>query len=142
MEQIHEVVIQNRLALDILMTEKGAVCKVFNTRCGFYIPASVTDLITNMNKTVSTPPPVDNSWFPWFWGLWGGWGNLLLAVILHIVIVLTALFLLACLLVCTLWLCIFSALALIRSYSALGIDLKPEDIGGDCFYSFRIKWGY
>ena len=52
--QIRKVVLQNRLALDILMTARGT-CAIIHTHCCTYIPdmsTNVTHFTKLMNKTI------------------------------------------------------------------------------------------
>uniref|UniRef100_A0A673NGR9 Uncharacterized protein n=1 Tax=Sinocyclocheilus rhinocerous TaxID=307959 RepID=A0A673NGR9_9TELE len=51
MKQIRDAVIQNRLVLDTLMSERGGLCKMLGTLCCFHIPdysENVTNIITHM----------------------------------------------------------------------------------------------
>lgn len=57
-QALRTAVIQNRLALDILLAEKGWVCKILNTSCCFNIPdnhANHSSVITEMRKAAQTP---------------------------------------------------------------------------------------
>ncbi len=77
MRQIRDAVIQNRLVLDILTSEKGGVCKMLGVSCCFHIPDysdNVTNIITHMRMAVKEPEQTNNAWFEWLTSLWGGWG--------------------------------------------------------------------
>ena len=51
--QIRKVVLQNRLALDILTATQGATCAIIHTQCCTYIPDSSTN-ITHFTKHINT----------------------------------------------------------------------------------------
>lgn len=51
---VRVTVIQNRLALDLLLAEKGGVCRVLNTSCCFHIPdnhVNISDSVTFSLRT-------------------------------------------------------------------------------------------
>ncbi|XP_058616612.1 uncharacterized protein LOC131530382 isoform X1 [Onychostoma macrolepis] len=76
MKQIRDTVIQNRLALDLLTSEKGGVCKMLGTSCCFHIPDysdNVTNIITHMRMAVKEPERANDVWLEWLTNLWGGW---------------------------------------------------------------------
>ena len=53
--QIRKVVLQNRLALDILTAARGGTCAIIHTQCCTYIPAisnNVTHFTKHMNKII------------------------------------------------------------------------------------------
>jgi hypothetical protein len=53
--QIRKVVLQNRLALDILTATKGGTCAIVHTQCCTYIPdmsTNVTHFTSHMNKMI------------------------------------------------------------------------------------------
>ena len=53
--QIRKVVLQNRLALDILTAARGGTCAVIHTQCCPYIPdrsTHVTHFTKHMNKMI------------------------------------------------------------------------------------------
>ena len=53
--QIRKVVLQNRLALDILTAAQGRTCAIIHTHCCTYIPdmsTNVTHFTKLMNKTI------------------------------------------------------------------------------------------
>jgi len=61
--QIRKVVLQNRLALDILTAAQGGTCAIIHTQCCTYIPdmsTNVTYFTKHMNKMIGamdTPEP-------------------------------------------------------------------------------------
>ena len=53
--QIRKVVLQNRLALDILTAAQGGTCAIIHTQCCTYIPdmsTNVTHFTNHMNKMI------------------------------------------------------------------------------------------
>ena len=53
--QIRNVVLQNRLALDILTATQGGTCAIVHTQCCTYIPdmsTNVTHFTNHMNKMI------------------------------------------------------------------------------------------
>ena len=53
--QIRKVVLQNRLALDILTAAQGGTCAIIHTQCCTYIPdmsTNVTHFTKHMNKMI------------------------------------------------------------------------------------------
>lgn len=89
MTAIRTAVIQHRLALDILLAERGGVCKLLNISCCFYIPdehENITNVIKHMREAIRVPPAADNSWFAWLTQLWGGWGYWMIHVMIPVVI--------------------------------------------------------
>uniref|UniRef100_A0A3B3ZHR9 Uncharacterized protein n=1 Tax=Periophthalmus magnuspinnatus TaxID=409849 RepID=A0A3B3ZHR9_9GOBI len=68
MAAIRTAVIQHRLALDILLTEKGGVCKLINASCCFHIPDefnNITDIIKHMQDSIQPPRQTNTSWLSW-----------------------------------------------------------------------------
>uniref|UniRef100_A0A8B9HI07 Uncharacterized protein n=1 Tax=Astyanax mexicanus TaxID=7994 RepID=A0A8B9HI07_ASTMX len=54
MRAIRQAVLQNRMALDLLLSHEGGVCQVLNTSCCFSIPdyyENITDLVSHMKQT-------------------------------------------------------------------------------------------
>uniref|UniRef100_A0AAY5EDJ1 Uncharacterized protein n=1 Tax=Electrophorus electricus TaxID=8005 RepID=A0AAY5EDJ1_ELEEL len=93
--KIRTAVMQNRLALDLLLAKEGGICKVINETCCFDIPSyynSITDIILHMKTAIAEPPPADDSWFSWLTELVGPWGswliNICFPVLLIIVLIL------------------------------------------------------
>ena len=93
--QIRKVVLQNRLALDILTAARGGTCAIIQTQCCTYIPdtsTNVTHFAKHMNKmieAVDTPEAsVASLWemltsSPW-------WKTILLTIILIVLFLLFA----------------------------------------------------
>ena len=48
--QIKKVVLQNRLALDILTAAQGGTCAIIHTQCCTYIPDMSTNVTTHLTK--------------------------------------------------------------------------------------------
>ena len=59
--QIRKVVLQNRLALDILTATQGGTCSIINIQCCTYIPDISTDVthftkhMNKMNQAMDSP---------------------------------------------------------------------------------------
>uniref|UniRef100_A0AAY5F054 Murine leukemia virus integrase C-terminal domain-containing protein n=1 Tax=Electrophorus electricus TaxID=8005 RepID=A0AAY5F054_ELEEL len=90
LHQIRQVVLQNRMALDLLLAEERGVCKKINVSCCFHIPDyydNITDLITHMKQDIQEPSPADNSWFSWFTSALGPWGHWAMTVLFPVLIV-------------------------------------------------------
>ena len=54
---MRKVVLQNRLALNILTAAQGGTCAIFHTQCCTYIPdmsTNVTHFTKHMNKRIGT----------------------------------------------------------------------------------------
>lgn len=90
MTAIRTAVIQHRLALDILLAEKGGMCKLINASCCFHIPDerdNITNIIKHMQDAIQDPPTAGNSWFSWIesWGQeWLSWTLTTVAPVLTI----------------------------------------------------------
>ncbi len=100
-KQIRDAVVQNRLALDMLSSERGGICKMLSISCCFHLPDyhdNVTDLINHMKLVIATPPKADDSWFVWLKSLWGGWGYWLIHTCLPVALAIILL-ILCCLVV-------------------------------------------
>uniref|UniRef100_A0A3B4DT81 ERVV2 protein n=1 Tax=Pygocentrus nattereri TaxID=42514 RepID=A0A3B4DT81_PYGNA len=55
MAAIRQAVLQNRMALDLLLAKEGGVCKVLNTSCCFSLPdyyRNMSDLIAHMRASI------------------------------------------------------------------------------------------
>uniref|UniRef100_A0A3B1K527 Uncharacterized protein n=1 Tax=Astyanax mexicanus TaxID=7994 RepID=A0A3B1K527_ASTMX len=64
MRAIRQAVLQNRMALDLLLAHEGGVCQVLNTSCCFSIPdyyENITDLI--WKDAVASGKPYVQLWF-------------------------------------------------------------------------------
>ena len=83
--QIRKVVLQNRLALDILTTARGT-CAIIHTHCCTYIPdmsTNVTHFTKHMNKmiqAIDTPEALTASLLETLTS--SPWGTILIAIIL------------------------------------------------------------
>ncbi len=88
MSAIRTAVIQHRLALDIILAEKGGICKMLNVSCCFYIPdeyENITNIIKHMQDAIQPPPVADDSWFSWLRSWGRGWSSWFLTMIIPIV---------------------------------------------------------
>ncbi len=88
MRLLRDAVIQKRLVLDILTSEKCGVCKMLGTSCCFHIPDysdNVTNIFTHMRMAVKEPKRANGVWGEWLTNLWGGWGYWLFNTVLPIV---------------------------------------------------------
>jgi len=82
---IRTAVIQHRLALDIILAEKGGICKILNVSCCFYVPDeydNITNIIKQMQDAIQPPPVVNESWFSWLKSLGEGWPTWFLTMII------------------------------------------------------------
>lgn len=105
MSAIRSAVIQHRLALDIILAEKGGICKILNVSCCFYVPdeyENITNIIKHMQDAIQPPPVADDSWFSWLKSWGQGWSSWLITTIMPVVVIF---FLLSTLIPCVLkWL--------------------------------------
>uniref|UniRef100_A0A8C4GHZ2 Uncharacterized protein n=1 Tax=Dicentrarchus labrax TaxID=13489 RepID=A0A8C4GHZ2_DICLA len=65
MSAIRTAVIQHRLALDIILAEKGGICKILNVSCCFYVPdeyENITNITKHMQDAIRPTPVADDSW--------------------------------------------------------------------------------
>ena len=93
--QIKKVVLQNRLALDILTAAQGGTCAIIHTQCCTYIPdmsTNVTHFTKHMNKMIGVTDTPEASiaslWemltsSPW-------WKTILITIILTVLFLLFA----------------------------------------------------
>ena len=93
--QIRKVVLQNRLALDILTAAQGGTCAIIHTQCCTYIPdmsTNVTHFTKHMNKMIGAMDTPETSiaslWemltsSPW-------WKSILITIILIVLFLLFA----------------------------------------------------
>ncbi|XP_062313402.1 uncharacterized protein LOC134017599 isoform X1 [Osmerus eperlanus] len=105
-----EMAWQNRIALDMLLAEKGGVCVLFNNTCCTYIPnntasdGSVTKALSSMRTLrleLSEHSGFDDSkgvwsWIDGSWEMFGKWKAVLLSVLCGIGVILLILLFLAC----------------------------------------------
>ncbi|KAL0149202.1 hypothetical protein M9458_055436 [Cirrhinus mrigala] len=103
LKKMREAVIQNRLVLDLLTSEKRGVCKMLGVSSCFYIPDNsdnITDILTHMRESIPEPRK-DDSWFSWLDSLWGGWGTWIFTTVVPIIVLLLIVLLIApCLIQC------------------------------------------
>jgi len=92
---IRTAVIQHRLALDIILAEKGGVCKILNVSYCFYVPDEY-NIIKHMQDAIQSPPVVNDSCFSWL----KSWGQGWLAWFLTMIISYVMIFFLLCNSVC------------------------------------------
>uniref|UniRef100_A0A3B4BK52 Uncharacterized protein n=1 Tax=Pygocentrus nattereri TaxID=42514 RepID=A0A3B4BK52_PYGNA len=91
MAAIRQDVLQNRMALDLLLAKEGGVCKVLNTSCCFSLPdyyRNMSDLIAHMRAGIQPPPIADDSWFSWLTSLMGPWGHWIVTMLIPFICVL------------------------------------------------------
>uniref|UniRef100_UPI00398F4757 endogenous retrovirus group PABLB member 1 Env polyprotein-like n=1 Tax=Pristiophorus japonicus TaxID=55135 RepID=UPI00398F4757 len=104
MVAIRTVALQNRMALDYLLAEKGGTCALIGSECCTYIPDSsenITNLADHIRREVkklSTPAEGSN----WFDGLSdGSWRSYLMhGAIILIVVIITCCLIVGCLNLC------------------------------------------
>ncbi|XP_048843204.1 uncharacterized protein LOC125715510 isoform X6 [Brienomyrus brachyistius] len=107
-DAIKQMVIQNRMVLDILTAAQGGVCVLLNNTCCTYIPDNVhspnmttaLDRLRELQKIMTLDPHAGPSWLNWF--LTGSWWQLLLKFSLPILVTL--------LFVCCCFICIIPCL--------------------------------
>uniref|UniRef100_A0A3B3Q372 Uncharacterized protein n=1 Tax=Paramormyrops kingsleyae TaxID=1676925 RepID=A0A3B3Q372_9TELE len=85
--------VQNRLALDMLLAEKGGVCVMFGEVCCTYIPnstapdGSVTRALKGLrtlSKTMHAHSGINNIWDAWLTSAFGQWKGLMGSLLLSI----------------------------------------------------------
>ena len=87
--QIRKVVLQNRLALDILTAVQGESCTIIHTQCYTYIPnmsTNVTHFIKYMNKMIEATDILEAS-IALLWGMltrYPWWKAILITIVLII----------------------------------------------------------
>ncbi|MGL5070071.1 MAG: hypothetical protein ACRC61_02270, partial [Aeromonas salmonicida] len=89
------MVVQNRMALDMLLAEKGGVCHMFGDLCCTYVPnntapdGSVTRALEGL-KTLAVEMKehsgVDNPWEEWMAKYLGKWKGVIMSVLLSIAV--------------------------------------------------------
>lgn len=103
LKAIREMVLQNRLALDMLTAEKGGVCKLLKTSCCFSLPdvsQNVSNIIEHMKSAVKTPGYMSDPFTEWYSGLNDMWQWLVSTVLPVGVGILLILMLVPCLIKC------------------------------------------
>ncbi|XP_048854487.1 syncytin-A-like [Brienomyrus brachyistius] len=87
------MVVQNRLALDILLAEKVGVCAMFGDICCTFIPnntapdGSVTKALEGLrtlSKTMHELSEIENLWDDWMTSMFGQWEGLMAPLLLSI----------------------------------------------------------
>lgn len=82
--------VQNRLALDMLLAEKGGVCAMFGDVCCTFIPnntapdGSVTKALEGLrtlSKTMHEHSGIDNLWDDWMTSVFGQWKVLMTSLL-------------------------------------------------------------
>ena len=93
--QIRKVVLQNRLALDILTAAQGGTCAIINTQCCTYIPdmsTKATHFTKHMNKLIGAMDTPETSiaslWETLTSSPW--WTTILITIILTVLFLLFA----------------------------------------------------
>lgn len=135
MSAIRTAVIQHRLALDIILAEKGGTCKMLNISCCFYVPdeyENITDIIKHMQDAIQPPQVVNDSWFSWL-NLWSqGWSSWFLTVITPVVVIL---FLLCTIIPCMLkWLSNILTKKMIQSSTYVHVNVNNDHQNSTSFY--------
>uniref|UniRef100_A0A4W5JQ72 Uncharacterized protein n=1 Tax=Hucho hucho TaxID=62062 RepID=A0A4W5JQ72_9TELE len=99
---------QNRIALDMLLAEKGGVCVIFGTMCCTFIPnntapdGSVTKALaglTTLAHELAENSGVDTSLTSWFDNMFGQWKNVMITVLWATFTCMTVLVLCGCCLI-------------------------------------------
>ncbi|XP_061490250.1 endogenous retrovirus group 3 member 1 Env polyprotein-like [Rhineura floridana] len=108
LKQIRQFVLQNRIALDYLLTSQGGVCGLIGPECCTYIvdgSVNITGSIDNIRLLASKVHEVKTSgwqWSPgdWFGGLRGWIKSILLGLLLGMLFLFTLYILINCVLFC------------------------------------------
>lgn len=92
MVAIRTVALQNRMALDMLLAEKGGACALIGTECCTYIPDSsenITDIVSHIKKQVEELQ--QNKYTPVWWSSWmKGWGAWFMHILVIVIAILVA----------------------------------------------------
>ena len=90
--QVRKVVLQNRLALDILTASQGGICAIIHTQCCTYIPdmsTNVTHFTKHMNRmTQAMDTPEDSTASLWTLTSSPRWKIILITIILIVLFLL------------------------------------------------------
>ncbi|XP_047461371.1 uncharacterized protein LOC125020099 [Mugil cephalus] len=87
--------IQNRMALDMILAEKGGVCSMFGDMCCTFIPnntapdGSVTRVLEGLralSNTMHEHSGLDNPMDEWFASTFGKWKSLILSLLMSIAV--------------------------------------------------------
>ena len=81
---LRTMTMQNRVALDMILAEKGGTCAVIGKECCTYIPDNsekIHDLAGHIRKEATKYHDYSPGWKigAWLQGLFGGWGGMRLA---------------------------------------------------------------
>ena len=85
--------IQNRMALDMLLAEKGGVCAMFGDMCCTFIPnntapdGSVTKALEGLrtlSKTMHEQSGINNPMEEWMTNMFGKWKNLIMSLLISV----------------------------------------------------------
>ncbi|XP_041857352.1 endogenous retrovirus group PABLB member 1 Env polyprotein-like [Melanotaenia boesemani] len=101
LKALRVMTLQNRMALDFLLAEKGGTCKVIGDECCTFIPdmstnlSSVQDHLRDLLSGMEARDSSGSSSELWSWFQSGGWWHILLAVLGPIFAVLIACWLVA-----------------------------------------------
>ncbi|KAK0136440.1 envelope glycoprotein [Merluccius polli] len=86
---------QNRLALDMLLAEKGGVCAMFGDQCCTFIPnntapdGSVTKALTGLralSNQMAEDSGVENPLEEWFTGVFGKWKAFMMSLFMSVAV--------------------------------------------------------
>ncbi|KAK0132990.1 envelope glycoprotein [Merluccius polli] len=86
---------QNRLALDMLLAEKGGVCAMFEDQCCTFIPnntapdGSVTKALAGLralSNQMAEDSGVENPLEEWFTGVFGRWKAFMMSLFMSIAV--------------------------------------------------------
>lgn len=85
--------LQNRMALDYLLADKGGTCALIGSECCTYIPDSsenITNIVKHIRDAVSQyKNPKSQGWFDW---MLGGWLGSMGQILLHGLVIVVAVF--------------------------------------------------
>ncbi|XP_040289417.1 endogenous retrovirus group PABLB member 1 Env polyprotein-like [Bufo bufo] len=97
--------LQNRLALDMILAEKGGVCKMIGSSCCTFIPnntapdGSITKALnglTSLSNELEENSGINNPITSWLEQWFGNWSNVLANMLMTLVVVLVVLALIGC----------------------------------------------
>ncbi|XP_078506000.1 endogenous retrovirus group PABLB member 1 Env polyprotein-like [Lissotriton helveticus] len=80
------MMLQNRMVLDVVLADRGGVCKVIHSSCCIFIPdnaPTVYQAISKLHKISESIHVDEGDWtlLGWFWGLMSTWGWKILMII-------------------------------------------------------------
>ena len=97
--------VQNRMALDMLLAEKGGVCAMFGDQCCTFIPnntapdGSVTralEGLRTLSQTMHEHSGINNPLDDWLTGVFGQWKNAFVSIFISLIGMFTCLALCGC----------------------------------------------